>query len=155
MQGVHEAKVICQGTQIRQQVGSHFSGFPTWLEIPKWLGNVPRRTLEGYGWNTGWFLPVQLGQGWFVVKGVDMTDCAGTKDHQYLLGRALEMGISGGIGIIRIEVRTNGRFSAKASRVVRSKESVFAKQLGKAKSAKGKTGVLHETAPVQEGSADR
>ena len=49
----------------------------------------------------------------------------------------------------------NESFAGEAGRVIRSQKPVFAKQLGKAKRTKRKTGVPHEPPAVQKRSPDR
>ena len=126
MQGVHEAEVVSKSPQVGQQFGNHFAGFPAWFEIPKGLGNVPRRTLEGYRGNSRWFLAMILNEFGLVIKSIDMTDRTGTKDNEYLFGRPFEMSIPGSVGIVGINVRPDGFFAGEAGRVIRRKKPVFA-----------------------------
>ena len=67
-----------------------------------------------------------LNQFGLVIKSIDVTDRAGTKDNEYLFGRPFEMGIPGGVGIVGVNVRPDGFFTGKAGRVIRRKKPVFA-----------------------------
>ena len=138
MQGMHKAKVIGEGSQVGQKIGSHFSGFPAGLEVPERLGDISGRTLEGNGGKTGGFLTVVLDEFGLVVEGIDVTDRARAKDHQHLLGRAFEVSIPRGIRLVRIDVRTNGSFATETGWVIRGKQAVFAQQAEQDQELQGK-----------------
>ena len=88
----------------------------------------------------------------FVIKGVDMTDRSRTKDHQHLLSLSFKMGLSGGVWMVRVNIRSNGRLAGKTGGVDRSEQTILVQQLGKSKSTGGKAGILHKAPTVQKGT---
>ena len=86
-----------------------FPLFP-WLEFPKWFRNVSGWSLKSDCWHTGgfwsWYLP-----------GLVCNRCRHdwplpTKDHQHLLSLSFKMRLSGGVWVVRVNFRSNGRLAA-------------------------------------------
>jgi hypothetical protein len=84
-------------------------------------------------------------QSGLVVEGVNVADCSGAIDHKHLLRGGFKMVCPWGVGIVRVNVRTDWSLSAESSRVF-----FCGKELCQPKATEGSGSILEKMTAVQK-----
>ena len=100
---MQKTNVVRHFTNMRQQIGRHFSGLPSRFEIPQRLRQISVGALKGNQlFVSGKGLAVTANQFRFVIERVDVTQGSGTKHNDYIFSFAGKMSGSGCVWVLSI-----------------------------------------------------
>ena len=143
-EGVDEAHVIGQRTEMRHEIGDHLARLAAWTELPRALGQGSLCALEGdESLCAGHVLAVAFDEFGLVVKGVELAACAGAKDHQHAFRPRLVMRCAWCVGVCGINLwpdRHGHGLRLIATQQVRERDA-----------AESGGGVSEEGAAIEEG----